>query len=274
MEAIMIAREKIKKIAASETLDWLVTLTICIGVLLLVLNTVGIETYWFDKIILLVFTLEAWIKVRAFGWTRYLASGWNRFDLAIVIFGWSIVLLALFTVPVPEWAAALARVLRIVRLGEKVPAIRRVLQTLQASFAGLTGALLLAVLAMGIFVLAGTLMFQPMTPFADIGATYWSLTLRYGDAIGLFQEYESVVLGLFLQTYQVAMSLTIINLVITALIDGMQKAQTFLERYATRADIEETQRVHAAAIADISAQLAQLTTLLEEATQRVHAKPD
>jgi voltage-gated sodium channel len=234
----MFARETVGRIADSPAVETGVILTICVGVLLLVSNTFGYDTFWLDKSVLAVFTLEAAAKIYARGW-GYFSRGWNRFDFSIVVVGWLVVFAILLAIPMPEGVAALARVLRIVRLAEKIPSINRVLQTLYASLGGLTGALLLAVLAMGIFVLAGTLMFQPLPPFANLASTFWHLTLLFEEVTDLFKETRSTTFGLYLQIYQLVMSLTIINLVITALIDGMQKAQEILHRHATRADVEE-----------------------------------
>lgn len=44
--------------------------------------------FWFeliDSMFLAYFILEAIFKIRRYGWRRYISSGWNRFDLALVI---------------------------------------------------------------------------------------------------------------------------------------------------------------------------------------------
>lgn len=187
---------------------------------------------------MIIFTVEFYLYAKAYGLQNHLRTGWGKFDASIIFFGWFVLVAAWFEIPVPEWAAALARVLRLVRLGEKHPQIRSVLQTLGASFAGLAGALMLAGLAMVIFVLGGTLMFQPAEPFANIGRSLEHLTLLYDDAIEYYRRERDLVLGCFLVTYQVVMSLTIVNLIITVLIEGIQAGKNLVDRFATKGDTD------------------------------------
>merc|ERR1719336_584448 len=43
--------------------------------------------YVFEWIFVIIFALEAFIKISAYGWRLYWASSWNKFDFVIVIVG-------------------------------------------------------------------------------------------------------------------------------------------------------------------------------------------
>jgi len=66
-----------------------------------------------DAVFLFYFLIEALVKIRLMGWKNYISSGWNRFDLAIVILSLPSILL-LFLEDMPD--LALIFVFRIVRV--------------------------------------------------------------------------------------------------------------------------------------------------------------
>ncbi|MCI4668961.1 MAG: ion transporter [Bacteroidia bacterium] len=91
-----------------------------------------------DAIFLFYFLMEAIIKIRLMGWRKYISSGWNKFDFAIVILSLPSVIL-LFMENMPDFAVIFVfRIVRVLRffkfikfipnIDELVAGIRRALK--------------------------------------------------------------------------------------------------------------------------------------------------
>lgn len=87
---------------------------------------------YLDIVFLLVFLIEAIVKIRALGWSDYFASYWNRFDLFIVVFSLPTLLVPFIDIPNPGVIIILRlfRLIRIARLLRFVPNMQHVLQGL------------------------------------------------------------------------------------------------------------------------------------------------
>lgn len=111
----------------------------------IVLFILSYEEYMHDKLLttldaifLFYFLMEAIIKIRKDGWKKYIKSGWNKFDFAIVIISLPSVIL-LFMENMPDFAVIFVfRIVRVLRffkfikfipnIDELVAGIRRALK--------------------------------------------------------------------------------------------------------------------------------------------------
>ena len=87
---------------------------------------------YIDHVFILLFVIEAVIKIRALGWEEYWSSNWNRFDLTIVL--GSLPSLLTGILPVPDTSLLIVlrlfRLLRLVRFLRFIPGISKILQGL------------------------------------------------------------------------------------------------------------------------------------------------
>lgn len=85
-----------------------------------------------DHLFIALFTIEAIVKIRTYGWKGYWSSNWNRFDLTIVI--GSVPTLLTDLLPVPDTSLLIVlrlfRLLRLVRFLRFVPNMGKVLNGL------------------------------------------------------------------------------------------------------------------------------------------------
>ena len=141
---------------------------------------VGIETYdkqmqdWLsllhviDWIILWVFTVEAAIKIDAFG-KHYFQDPWNLFDFLIVIICW-------FAIFLPSMDAGfvavfrMARILRVLRLVNALPQLKMLVDALLKSIPSMGYVGILLFLLFYIYGVAGVFMFGKNDPlhFGDL----------------------------------------------------------------------------------------------------------
>lgn len=87
---------------------------------------------YLDHFFIALFTMEALIKIRTYGWKGYWSSNWNRFDLTIVIGSMPTLLTDLLPVPDTSLLIVLRlfRLLRLVRFLRFIPNIGKVLNGL------------------------------------------------------------------------------------------------------------------------------------------------
>lgn len=87
---------------------------------------------YIDIVFLLIFLIEAIVKIQELGWHNYIASNWNRFDLFIVIFSLPTILVPFIDVPNTGIIIVLRlfRLVRIARLLRFVPNMNHILQGL------------------------------------------------------------------------------------------------------------------------------------------------
>lgn len=84
---------------------------------------------YIDHTFILLFAVEAIVKIRHLGWKEYWASNWNRFDLTIVL--GSLPTLLTGVLPVPDTSLLIVlrlfRLLRLVRFLRFIPGISKIL---------------------------------------------------------------------------------------------------------------------------------------------------
>ncbi len=120
-----------------------------------------------DAIFLLYFLLEAIFKVREEGWKQYLASGWNRFDLFIVIMSLPSVLL-LFVNSLPNLTVVflfrIVRVLRFFKFIKFIPNIHELVAGIKRAFKASVFVLLAFFVYSFIISLISCRLFQDISP--------------------------------------------------------------------------------------------------------------
>lgn len=84
---------------------------------------------YLDVIFLLIFVVEAIVKIRVLSWKEYFSSDWNRFDLFIVIFSLPTLLVPFIEIPNTGIIIILRlfRLVRIARLLRFIPNMQHVL---------------------------------------------------------------------------------------------------------------------------------------------------
>lgn len=202
--------------------------------------TLGLETdeniyaqyrsllFWIDKTILIVFTIELFIKFYAYR-LSFFRSGWNVFDFIIVSIAW---------VPASGPFAVLRalRILRVLRLLSVVPQMRRVISAIGYAIPGMAsvvGVLLL------LFYVASVLATKLFGQHPDENMQAWFGTI--GDsAYTLFQvmTLESWSMGIvrptmelfpwswmFFVPFIIITSFAVLNLFIGVIVDAMQNVQ-------------------------------------------------
>ena len=129
-------------------------------ILLILLNAVVITLTYFptfnknplleslDRVITLLFVVEALVKIRAWGARYYFSRGWNRFDFLLMLLGIPSLLAAFLPLPdMSFWLILrLFRLVRLLRLVSFVPHIEQIL-------AGLGRAMKASLLVLGILAL-------------------------------------------------------------------------------------------------------------------------
>lgn len=129
-------------------------------ILLILLNAVVITLTYFptyrenplleglDRVITLMFVVEALVKIRAWGARPYFSQGWNRFDFLLMLLGIPSLMAAFLPLPdMSFWLILrLFRLVRLLRLVSFVPHIEQIL-------AGLGRAMKASLLILGILAL-------------------------------------------------------------------------------------------------------------------------
>lgn len=106
-----------------------------------------------DNLLVLVFTLEALIKIRGLGWRRFKADGLNTFDLLVVVV--SILELFLGTDSPKSYALRCVRLLRIFSLARNWHSFRRVLFNMAYTASNSLPFLLLTTIFLFVFAIGG-----------------------------------------------------------------------------------------------------------------------
>jgi voltage-gated sodium channel len=222
------------------------TVTFIIALILINAVTLGLETnpavmdrfgpilVALDTVILLVFTAELLIKLFAYR-LDFFRSGWNLFDLAIVIIAW---------IPASGPFAVLRalRVLRVLRLLSVVPQMRRVISAIGHSIPGMLSVIgVLSILFYVSAVLTTKLFGQHPDPqlqawFGTIGSSAYTLfqvmTLEswsMGIVRPVMAHYPWA--WIFFVPFIIITSFAVLNLFIGIIVDAMQMVQQ-----ETRAD--------------------------------------
>ncbi len=183
---------------------------------------------WIDRIILVLFSIELLLKIYAyrFGFFR---SGWNLFDLAIVLIAWAPTSGALTVLRA-------LRILRVLRLISVVPQLRRVISAIGYSIPGMVS--VVGVLGL-IFYVASVLATKLFGTHPDTNMQEWFGSVG-ASAYTLFQimTLESWSMGVVRPTMElfpwawsffipfiIITSFAVLNFFIGIIVDSMQIAQ-------------------------------------------------
>lgn len=214
---------------------------------------IGVETYpaarerygdvlrVLDKVILAVFVVE--IAIRFVAHARrpggFFRSGWNLFDLAIV--------LAVFVPGIAGDATLLrlVRVLRVVRLVEVIDDLKLIVRGLLRSLIPLAGVAVFVLLVMYVYAVVGVAMFGDALPdeWGDAGTAMLSnfqiLTLdNWDDLYFPAAEINSFAVVYFV-SYIVIATLVVLNIVIAVVVNSVESArQVELQAEAERLGAE------------------------------------
>ncbi|MGD1849502.1 MAG: ion transporter [Cyanophyceae cyanobacterium] len=253
-----------------------------------------------DKIILLVFAVEAAVKILAEGrspW-RYFKDPWNSFDFLILI-----------SLLLPFWGSFFAlfrvgRLLRILRVVTTFPRLRLLISTLLQSLPSMGYLLLLLGLLFYVYGIAGTFLFRVNDPvnFGSLGPAILSLftvvtlegwtTIMYTQIYGCDRYgYDSfpelciapdqfpVIAPIFFISFVLIGALVILNLFVGVIISSMMTSIDEME--GTNADTDNRvspnqQATHELSlqrqIRTVEAQLTAIQTQLQDLTQSVQNK--
>ncbi len=226
---------KIKIIIESSITTTLITILILLNAVILGLETddyfaskFGATLNWADKFILILFSLELFLKFFVYR-IKFFQSGWNIFDLSIVIIAW---------LPTSGALTVLRalRILRVLRLISVVPQLRRVVSAIGYSIPGMVS--VVGVLGL-IFYVASVLATKLFGIHPDPFMQEWFGSIG-ASAYTLFQimTLESWSMGVVRPTMElfpwawaffipfiIITSFAVLNFFIGIIVDSMQIAQ-------------------------------------------------
>ena len=227
--------QKLEKIIESNIATVIITVLILINAIILGLETdvyfasqFGNTLNWIDKFILVLFSIELTIKLYVYR-LKFFNSGWNIFDLTIVIIAW---------LPTSGALTVLRalRILRILRLISVVPQLRRVVSAIGHSIPGMVS--VVGVLGL-IFYVASVLATKLFGIHPDPSMQEWFGSVG-ASAYTLFQimTLESWSMGVVRPTMEIfpwawaffipfiiITSFAVLNFFIGIIVDSMQVAQ-------------------------------------------------
>ena len=228
--------KKLKTIIESSITTLVITVLILINAIILGLETdlyfasqFGDALNWVDKFILVLFSVELLIKLYVYR-LKFFYSGWNVFDLTIVIIAW---------LPTSGALTVLRalRILRVLRLISVVPQLRRVVSAIGYSIPGMVS--VVGVLGL-IFYVASVLATKLFGIHPDPYMQEWFGSIG-ASAYTLFQimTLESWSMGVVRPTMEIfpwawaffipfiiITSFAVLNFFIGIIVDSMQVAQT------------------------------------------------
>ena len=228
-------KNKIKIIIESNITTTVITILILLNAVILGLETddyfaskFGGILNWADKFILILFSFELFLKFYVYR-IKFFHSGWNIFDLSIVIIAW---------LPTSGALTVLRalRILRVLRLISVVPQLRRVVSAIGYSIPGMVS--VVGVLGL-IFYVASVLATKLFGIHPDPFMQEWFGSIG-ASAYTLFQimTLESWSMGVVRPTMElfpwawaffipfiIITSFAVLNFFIGIIVDSMQIAQ-------------------------------------------------
>ena len=228
-------RNRIKIIIESNITTTVITILILLNAVILGLETddyfaskFGGILNWADKFILILFSFELFLKFYVYR-IKFFHSGWNIFDLSIVIIAW---------LPTSGALTVLRalRILRVLRLISVVPQLRRVVSAIGYSIPGMVS--VVGVLGL-IFYVASVLATKLFGIHPDPFMQEWFGSIG-ASAYTLFQimTLESWSMGVVRPTMElfpwawaffipfiIITSFAVLNFFIGIIVDSMQIAQ-------------------------------------------------
>ena len=197
-----------------------------------------------DTIAIAIFVVEILAKLIVYR-HRFFASGWNVFDLAIVV--------AALIPGSREFSVLRAlRILRVLRLISVIPKMRQVVQGLLSAIPAMGTVILLLVLIFYIFAVMATKLFGERFPdwFGSIGASLYSLfqimTLE-SWSMGIVRPVMEVYpqAWIFFVPFILVTSFVVLNLFIAIIVNAMHESQDEAETAEREAIMQEIKALHA-----------------------------
>ena len=245
-------KNKIKIIIESNITTTVITILILLNAVILGLETdayfsnkFGVILNWADKSILILFSFELMLKFYVYR-LKFFHSGWNIFDLSIVIIAW---------LPTSGALTVLRalRILRVLRLISVVPQLRRVVSAIGYSIPGMVS--VVGVLGL-IFYVASVLATKLFGIHPDPFMQEWFGSIG-ASAYTLFQimTLESWSMGVVRPTMElfpwawaffipfiIITSFAVLNFFIGIIVDSMQIAQKDDQVYEEHEDFHLTMK--------------------------------
>ena len=180
-----------------------------------------------NDIILGVFIIEAVLKITAVAprWKLYFASGWNLFDLSVIVFS---------LIPATDefaLVARLIRVLRVLRLVSAVPQLRLIVATLVRSIPSMGHVILLMSIILYIYAVTGFHLFGEGDPehWGTLGAALLTL-FQMVTLEGWVEVMETAMettpwAWIFFVTFVMIGTFVVLNLFIAVVINNLEQSK-------------------------------------------------
>ena len=197
-----------------------------------------------DSTAIVVFVVEILAKLIVYR-HRFFLSGWNVFDLAIVV--------AALIPGSREFSVLRAlRILRVLRLISVIPKMRQVVQGLLSAIPAMGTVIFLLILIFYIFAVMATKLFGESFPqwFGSIGASLYSLfqimTLE-SWSMGIVRPVMEVYpqAWIFFVPFILITSFVVLNLFIAIIVNAMHETQDEAETAERDAIMQEIKALHA-----------------------------
>ena len=255
-------REKYRTLVEKHSFQTFIIVVIAINAITIGLQTVfqegpinvALET--FDYVCLLIYIVEAYLKIRAYG-TGYFKDGWNVFDFAIIVLS----LVPPSIMPIPIQVARVLRLFRVARVFRLVSVfqqMRVIVEAIGKSLPGVAWTALLLLLIMYVFDVAGVFLFGEQFPeyFGDLGTGMFTLftvvTLEGWPDIARTVIAAYPAAWLYFVPFVILSAFIMINVVLGIIVNAIEE-----RTQAARIDASETQD------AQLSTELAELRAQVE-----------
>ncbi len=181
----------------------------------------GAYLYAFDRVALWIYTIELSVKFWVYR-RRFFSSGWNVFDLIIVVIAW-------LPTAGPLSVLRAMRILRVLRLISIVPQMRTVIGALFSALPGMGSIVAVLLLVFYIAAVMTTKLFGEAFPhwFGTVGESMYSLfqimTLEswsMGIVRPVMEEFP--LAWIFFVPFVVVTSFAVLNLFIALIVNSMQ----------------------------------------------------
>lgn len=196
--------------------------------------------YVSNLVFLVVFALEAVLKIGGFGWLLYWRDDWNKFDFIVVLL--SLAGLG-FDAGVGASVVRVFRVLRIFRLIKRAETLKKLIQTLIYSLPSLFNISALLLVMFYIYAVVGMALFgeAELEPVDDFGLTrqsnfsdfFSAMLLLWRQATGDAWEAQywtarTVSVGgaiAYFVSFQIVMSLVLVQVMLAVILDTYSETQ-------------------------------------------------
>lgn len=272
-------REKYRALVEKRSFQTFIIVVIAINAITIGLQTVfqegtiGVALELFDYVCLLVYIVEAYLKLRAYG-SGYFRDGWNVFDFVIIVLS----LVPPSIMPIPIQVARVLRLFRVARVFRLVSVfqqMRIIVEAIGKSLPGVAWTALLLVLVMYVFDVAGVFLFGEQFPefFGDLGAGMFTLftivTLEGWPDIARTIIAAYPVAWLYFVPFVILSAFIMVNVVLGIIVSAIEE-----RTQAARIDASETQDAQLSTeLAELRAQVETVEYLLAKRA-RANAKED